>query len=64
MAVSSNEARTMDPNDGPVERVRAAWMICVEVGDGGGRSGLSCFVRLSMRVDVRGKLTLQSTMLQ
>jgi hypothetical protein len=40
MSVSSKAENTMVPRLGPVERVRAAWMVCVEVGKGGGASGL------------------------
>ena len=28
------------PKDSPVDRVRAAWMMCVDIGAGGGASGL------------------------
>jgi len=32
--------RTIDPREGPVERIMAAWMVCVEVGGAGGADGL------------------------
>jgi hypothetical protein len=39
-AVRRRAARTTVPRDGWLARVNAAWIVCVEVGGGGGRSGL------------------------
>jgi hypothetical protein len=39
-----SEERTIDPREGPVERVMAAWMVCVDVGDGGGADGLKYLI--------------------
>jgi hypothetical protein len=38
--VSRRAERATVPRLGPVERVRAAWIVCVEVGWGGSVSGL------------------------
>lgn len=41
--VRIREARIIDPSEGPVERVRAACIVCVDVGGGGGNLGLFKF---------------------
>lgn len=38
--VRIREERIMEPREECVARKRAAWMVCVDVGGGGGRSGL------------------------
>jgi hypothetical protein len=38
--VKRRAARTTVPRDGWVARVNAAWIVCVDVGGGSGRSGL------------------------
>jgi len=35
-----SDARAMLPNEGPVLRTSAAWMVCVDVGGGIGAVGL------------------------
>jgi hypothetical protein len=39
-SVRINDARTMLPKEGPVERTRAAWIVCVDIGGGSGAEGL------------------------
>jgi hypothetical protein len=40
MSVSRRAERATVPRLGPVERVSAAWIVCVDVGEGGGAIGL------------------------
>lgn len=40
MIVRRSAERTIVPRDGPVDRVRAAWIVCVDVGEEIGASGL------------------------
>lgn len=40
MAVRMRAERAIVPSEGPVDLVRAAWMVCVDVGGGIGASGL------------------------
>lgn len=40
MSVSRRAERATVPRLGPVERVSAAWIVCVEVEEGGGAIGL------------------------
>jgi hypothetical protein len=42
--VRISEDKTIDPKEGPVERVMAAWMVWVEVGSGGEADGLQCLM--------------------
>jgi hypothetical protein len=40
MIVRRSAETTIVPRDGEVERAKAAWMVCVDVGGGGSVSGL------------------------
>jgi len=56
-----SEDKTMDPKEGPVERVMAAWMVCVEVGGGGAADGLQWVMSDALPMTLRRILTLQNT---
>ena len=48
MIASSRAENAIVPRLGPVDRVSAAWMVCVDVGGGGSASILYSFFRVRM----------------